>query len=175
MITDYSNNKHRMHTAYILTGGNLGDRVTNLQNAKQLIGEKCGIILVESSLYETAAWGLTGQPDFLNQVIVIQTQLTPALLMQTLLLIEEKMGRKRTRKFGPRIIDLDILLIDDLVINIPLLTIPHPALTERKFALVPLHEVSPTLIHPVEKKSVHQLLLDCTDELDVQKYSVLTH
>lgn len=158
-----------LNKAYLLIGGNMGNRHSNLQQARELIQKECGQITAKSSIYQTAAWGLTDQPDFLNQVLVVTTLLTPEALMQTLLSIEERMGRKRTIKMGPRIIDLDILLIDSRVIYSTLLTIPHPALPKRKFALIPLFEVAPQLMHPLERKTITQLLTECPDELAVQK------
>jgi len=140
-----------MQRAYLLIGGNLGNIKENLQTAIDFINNECGTVIRQSSVYKTAAWGLTEQPDFLNQVLVLQTDLAAEELMQALLFIEEKMGRVRTVKLGPRIIDIDILLIDDLVINSALLTLPHPALPNRKFALIPLAEVAPDIVHPVEK------------------------
>jgi len=157
--------------AYLLIGGNVGNRLQNLQKAAELIAALCGPILASSSIYQTAAWGLTEQPDFLNQVLIVSTSLEPDVLMQTLLLIEEKIGRVRTVKFGPRTIDLDILLINDLIINSPLLTIPHPALPARRFALIPLTEIADELIHPISKKTIAQLLTECHDALVVQKYT----
>lgn len=163
-----------IHTAYLLIGGNLGNRLGNLQLAAELIEKSCGSIAQRSSIYETAAWGLTEQPDFLNQVLVLHTGLVPATLMQQLLLIENSMGRERSVKMGPRIIDIDILLIDDLVMDTPLLQLPHPALPLRRFALLPLAEVAPDVIHPVEKKPICQLLKDCKDHLNVQKITAPT-
>ena len=163
-----------MPTAYLLIGGNMGNRLTYLQQAQQLISLQCGTIIKESSTYKTAAWGYTEQPDFYNKVLVLQTHLQPAVLMQNLLLIEEKMGRKREIKMGPRIIDLDILLMDNIILNTSLLTLPHPALTQRRFALLPLAEVAPQLQHSVEKKSIFTLLQLCTDTLDVQKIIATT-
>jgi 2-amino-4-hydroxy-6-hydroxymethyldihydropteridine diphosphokinase len=160
-----------MRTAYLLIGGNLGNIRQNLQTALTLIKEGCGAIIYQSSVYKTAAWGLTEQPVFLNQVLVLQTNLPAEKLMQELLLIETIMGRIRSVKLGPRLIDIDILLIDDLIVNTALLTLPHPALLQRKFALIPLAEVAADILHPIEKKSIRQLLLDCTDTLDVQKIS----
>lgn len=160
-----------MNTAYLLIGGNVGNRKNNLQKAIQLINESCAEIIEQSSIYQTAAWGVTDQPDFFNQVLVLQTALQPQQLLTQLLLIEEKMGRIRTIKMGPRTIDIDILLMNDLIINSPSLTLPHPALPQRKFALIPLNEVAPTLIHPVEKKTITALLQLCTDTLNVQKIS----
>lgn len=158
-----------MHKAYLLLGTNLGDRLTYLQQAKQLIVSTTGSFVTESSIYETAAWGLTNQPSFYNQVLVIETTLQPEILMQFFLNIEAQMGRVRTVKFGPRTIDIDILLIDDLINQTELLQLPHPALPQRKFALMPLAEVAPNLVHPVEKKTISKLLQACTDTLDVQK------
>lgn len=163
-----------MNTAYLLIGGNLGNRSAYLQEAIHEIGQSCGNIVHSSAIYETAAWGLTDQPNFYNQALAVQTELSPEKLMQQLLRIEEKMGRKRTIKLGPRIIDLDILLIDELVISSGLLTLPHPALPDRRFALLPLNEIAPALVHPVLHKTIQQLLKECTDELNVQKKSPST-
>ncbi|MBS1579879.1 MAG: 2-amino-4-hydroxy-6-hydroxymethyldihydropteridine diphosphokinase [Bacteroidetes bacterium] len=160
-----------MQSAYLLIGGNLGNTEQNLQTAIDLINKQCGIIINKSSIYKTAAWGLTNQPDFLNQVLVLNTSLTAQNLMHELLLIEEKMGRVRSIKMGPRIIDIDILLFDDLILNTEILTVPHTALPQRKFALIPLAEVAGNIIHPVEKKSIQHLLLNCKDTLDVHKIS----
>ncbi|MEN9297838.1 MAG: 2-amino-4-hydroxy-6-hydroxymethyldihydropteridine diphosphokinase [Bacteroidota bacterium] len=158
-----------MNTAYLLTGGNMGDRFNYLQQAAEFIQQNCGKLLAASSIYETEAWGKTDQPSFLNQALQIETTLSPDALMQSLLDIEQKMGRIRTMKMGPRVIDLDILLIDDLIQSSDLLTIPHPALTIRRFALLPLAEIAPHLIHPIEKKSMKELLSICPDTLNVQK------
>ncbi len=158
-----------MNTAYLLTGGNMGNRLNNLQQAAEFIQQNCGKIIASSSVYETEAWGKTDQPAFLNQALQIETDLSPDSLMQALLDIESRMGRIRTIKMGPRIIDLDILLINDLIQTSPLLTIPHPALPLRKFALLPLAEIAPQVIHPIEKKTILELLQICPDTLNVQK------
>jgi len=158
-----------MHTAYLLLGSNLGNRFSYLEQAKQLISEVCGSIINQSSVYETAAWGITEQPSFYNQVIVLQTNLVPDHLMQSLLNIEEQIGRKRAIKYGPRIIDIDILLINSLIQTTDLLSLPHPFLPERRFALLPLAEVAPLLSHPLANKNILQLLQDCTDTLEVKK------
>lgn len=163
-----------MNTAYLLIGGNLGNKSVYLQQAFTFIQQTCGNIVHSSAIYESEAWGITEQPSFFNQALIVETSLSPENLMLTLLQIEESMGRKRTIKMGPRIIDLDILLIDDLIISSHLLTLPHPALPDRRFALLPLYEIAPTLFHPVLHKSIGQLLADCKDELDVYKKSVNT-
>jgi 2-amino-4-hydroxy-6-hydroxymethyldihydropteridine diphosphokinase len=160
-----------MHTAYILTGTNLGNRINNLQKAVQLIEQFCGKIISASSIYETAAWGLTEQPDFLNQVLCIQTKLEPPELLKNLLEIENQMGRKRIIKYGPRIIDLDILLIGNLKIETRDLIIPHPALPDRRFALIPLAEIAGSIIHTNSGKTILELLDQCNDALNVKKYS----
>src|SRR5690348_10402430 len=152
-----------MNTAFLLTGGNLGDRFFNLQTAKELIEKDCGKIIKESSVYQTAAWGFTKQPDFYNQALQLQTNFSPEELMQKLLAIEKNMGRERNIKMGPRIIDIDILLMDDFIISSSLITIPHPRLQERKFALTPLAEIAPDIMHPVLHQSIKQLLTVCKD------------
>jgi 2-amino-4-hydroxy-6-hydroxymethyldihydropteridine diphosphokinase len=158
-----------MNTAYLLIGGNLGDRAAYLQEAVKHIEARCGSITGTSSIYETAAWGNTNQPAFYNQAIKIITPLSPASLLDQLLAIELEMGRVRTQKYGPRTIDLDILMIDDKVLDTPALTIPHPQLQNRRFALLPLFEMAPSLLHPIFNKTVSELLVNCTDTLDVQK------
>ncbi len=160
-----------MNTAYLLIGGNLGNRNAYLAEAHRYIQQFCGNIVHSSAIYETEAWGKTDQPNFYNQSLVVETALEPEKLMEELLAIETLMGRERKEKLGPRIIDLDILLIDDKVINSPLLQLPHPALASRRFALLPLNEVAPSLWHPVLQKNIAQLLQECTDPLNVQKKS----
>jgi 2-amino-4-hydroxy-6-hydroxymethyldihydropteridine diphosphokinase len=158
-----------MNTAYLLIGGNLGDRAAYLAEAVNQISARCGRVTNTSSLYETAAWGNTNQPAFYNQAICVETILEPETLLERLLTIEIEMGRVREEKYGPRTIDLDILMIDDKVLDTPTLTIPHPQLQNRRFALLPLVEIAPELHHPVFDKTIHELLLNCPDTLDVQK------
>lgn len=158
-----------MQLAYLLIGSNLGDKATYLKNASSYIQQQCGKIVKQSSYYETEPWGFTEQPSFLNQAICIQTELAPAQLMHTLLQIESEMGRTRTIKMGPRTIDLDILQIDQETIDTPLLQLPHPAMHLRRFALIPMVEIAPTLMHPLLKKTMTQLLTECEDQTDVQK------
>lgn len=156
-----------MHKAYILLGSNRGRRKDYLNKAKRLVAANSGAILKESSIYETAAWGKTDQKAFLNQVIVITTDLAAEKLMESLLDIEQQLGRIRTEKFGPRTIDLDILFFDDLVMKSKLVTLPHPAIQDRRFVLVPLAELSPRKVHPVYKQTISSLLKKCTDTLAV--------
>ena len=158
-----------MHLAYLLIGSNLGDKTTYLKNAGSYIQQQCGQIVKQSSFYETEPWGFTEQPSFLNQALCIQTELAPAKLMHTLLQIESKMGRTRELKMGPRIIDLDILQIDQQILDTPLLQLPHPAMHLRRFALIPMEEIAPQLMHPQFNKTIAQLLAECADQTDVQK------
>lgn len=129
-----------------------------------------GRISRSSAVYETAAWGNRQQPDFLNQVLVVETKLKAPALMQTILLIEEKMGRTRHKKNDPRVIDIDILFYNRESIDIPELTVPHPQIQNRRFVLIPLNELSPNLKHPVLQQTIHQLLTICPDKLDVRKF-----
>lgn len=159
-----------MSEVYLLTGGNLGNRLENLRLAEAAIGSKVGKVVQRSSIYETAAWGITDQPPFLNQVLLVQTALAPEAVLKTLLAIENEMGRQRMVKYGARSIDLDILFYDNKVIDNEHLTIPHPALHLRRFVLVPLAELAPAFVHPVLQSSMTQLLQNCQDPLDVKKF-----
>lgn len=160
-----------MNKAYLLTGGNLGNREDNLAQAKQLIIEQCGTIVAASSLYETAAWGKADQPAFLNQALAVNTLLNAKQLIRRLLKIEKQLGRIREEKYGPRIIDIDILLFNNEKHNYHFLKIPHPEMQNRRFALLPLSRIAPEILHPVLNKTILQLLADCPDELSVRKYS----
>lgn len=160
------------NNTYLLLGTNLGNRENNLRAVKNLIKKRCGYITAESSIYETAAWGFKEQPNFLNQIVQIETTKQPKHLLEIILNIEQEMGRVRTAKMGPRVIDIDILFMDNHNhYNTSQLTIPHPAIQDRKFVLEPLNELIPNYIHPVYNLSIHQLLLACTDNLDVKKFS----
>ncbi len=160
-----------MNTAYLLTGGNMGNRKRNLSQAHKLITELCGNISTASSIYETAAWGKTDQPSFLNQALQIKTTLEPEALLKQILKIEKQIGRIREEKYGPRIIDIDILFYNDEIHKYPQLTLPHPEIQNRRFVLVPMAEIAPAFIHPVFKKTIAELLNNCPDKLEVKKYS----
>ncbi len=137
--------------------------------AKKNIQQQIGKIIRQSNLYSTAAWGNTQQPDFLNQVIIVQTKLTAAQTMQSILTIEKKMGRIRNKKNDPRIIDIDILFYNKEIIDNSNLIVPHPQLQNRNFVLVPLNQLSPNFKHPVLNKTIHQLLRNSPDKLTVNK------
>jgi 2-amino-4-hydroxy-6-hydroxymethyldihydropteridine diphosphokinase len=160
-----------MNSAYLLTGGNLGNREENLATARELINLHCGTIVKASSLYETAAWGNTDQPAFLNQALELATSLNARQLIRRLLKVEKNMGRIRKEKYGPRLIDIDILLFNNEKHNYHFLKLPHPEMQNRRFALLPLAEIAPGMVHPVLNKTIAELLKECKDELPVKKYS----
>lgn len=159
-----------MNKAYLLIGGNLGEREENLALARELIGRHCGSIEKASALYETAAWGKTDQPLFLNQALEVFTTLNARQLLRRILKVEKMMGRTREEKYGPRLIDIDVLLFNDEKHNYHFLKLPHPEMQHRRFALIPLAEIAPGIIHPVLKKTIGELLDDCSDPLSVNRY-----
>ena len=158
-----------MNKLYLSIGGNEGNRLSNLKQAVTNIEIFCGELLLQSSLYETAPWGKTDQPSFLNQALLIQTSHDPVSAMKIILEIEEKMGRKRTEKYGSRIIDIDILFFNNEILYLPQLKIPHPEIQNRRFVLVPMNEIASSFIHPVLKKTIRELLDECPDQLSVKK------
>ncbi|MCS3795329.1 2-amino-4-hydroxy-6-hydroxymethyldihydropteridine diphosphokinase [Niastella sp. OAS944] len=160
-----------MNKVFLLIGGNMGDRLQNLHQAISLLSAAVGPVIQQSAVYETAAWGKTDQPAFLNQALLLTSRLSARELIVTVLSVEEEMGRHRTEKFGPRVIDIDIMFYNEDVINEPHLTIPHPQMQNRRFALVPLVELAPEMIHPVLGKTLEELLLECKDELPVVNFS----
>lgn len=156
-----------MNDAYLSLGSNDGDRNGWLKKALNLISANCGAIVSQSLIYETAAWGITDQPDFLNMAVRIQTQLPALELLDTVLGIELQLGRERVIKWGPRIIDIDILLFNNEIINEPGLIVPHPFLHKRRFTLAPLADIAAEYIHPVLSIPIVLLLANCDDELEV--------
>lgn len=158
-----------MPKIYILTGSNIGDSLALLQQAKLKINQLIGLVVEVSSIYKTAPWGNTNQQDFLNQVLLVETSLLPEQVLKMALDIEQNMGRIRTKKWAPRIIDIDILFYGDEIINQPSLIVPHPLLHERRFTLAPLAEIAPFYIHPSLQKSIELLLNECPDNSLVEK------
>ena len=153
--------------SFLLLGANLGDRVATLRRAADLISERIGLVSQASGWYETAPWGIADQPAFLNQVLTVETTLGPEAMLAQTQGIEQELGRVRVEKWGARIIDIDILYYDQLILQTELLTIPHPYLHQRRFTLVPLAEIAPDFTHPVLQKTTLELLAECEDEGEV--------
>jgi 2-amino-4-hydroxy-6-hydroxymethyldihydropteridine diphosphokinase len=157
-----------MATIHLLLGTNQGDRIKNLDLAHEMILDKMGMIVRTSQIYSSVPWGFEAEQDFFNQVVCVETELEPRVLLNEILSFEEQHGRIRELKDGAkiyhsRIIDIDILLWEDLVMETEELVIPHPRMLERRFVLVPLSEVSPEFEHPVFKTTIQELCHLCTD------------
>ena len=153
---------------YLALGSNLGDRLANLKAAIAALASVV-TVLAESPIYETPPWGVTDQPPFLNMVLKGETRLAPLALLEYLKQLETQLGRLPSIRYGPRLIDMDILFYDELVLNTPELTIPHPHLQERAFVLVPLADLAAELVHPVFGKTVRQFLA-AMDTTGVKRY-----
>lgn len=160
-----------MNTVYLLLGTNEGDRINWLQFAVEQLDLYCGNISAKSNIYETAAWGIEDQPDFLNMAVKLETDLSPTGLLKQTNDIEQKAGRQRTVKWGQRTLDIDLLFYNNEIINTPGLSIPHPEIQNRRFALVPLNELAPLYTHPKLDLSVSELLKMCPDSLSANLFS----
>jgi len=156
------------HTVYLALGSNLGDRLANLKQAIDSLTPQMEV-KAKSSVYETLPWGYEDQPKFLNQVVKAKTYLDPEPLLKHLKRLEVALGRQASFPNGPRLIDMDILFYDDLILNTSSLVIPHPRLHERGFVLLPLMELSPDLVHPLSKKSVREMAAKC-DVAGIEKF-----
>lgn len=156
------------HIVYIALGSNLGNRLSNLKNAISNFTPQMDV-KKKSPVYETPPWGYADQPAFLNQVVMAETYLEPEDLLGHLKRLETVLGREPSFQNGPRLIDLDILFYDDLIVDSPPLVIPHPRLHQRAFVLVPLNDIAPDLVHPLYAKSVSEMLLDI-DRLNIVEY-----
>lgn len=157
-----------MIEAYLLLGSNLGNRTENLATARQKISRLVGPIITHSSIYKTAAWGKTDQPDFYNQVVAVSSSLVPHHALKAIQNIEQSLGRNRSEKWGARTIDIDILLWGDHILHDKHLNVPHPEIGKRRFTLVPLAEIAPSMVHPVLNISIRDMLLTCPDTLPVE-------
>ncbi len=155
-MTKVSADKPMATLAYLSLGSNLGDRKGNLREAERRLGA-IGRIAAVSSFYETEPVEFTEQPWFLNCAVALETERTPQNLMTAILGIEKDMGRQRVQKKGPRVIDIDILLFGNAVLDSAEVTIPHPAMHERRFVLEPLAEIAPEARHPVLNKTIREL------------------
>ncbi len=156
---------------YLSTGSNMGEKIENLDNACLFLEDKVGKIISKSKIYQTKAWGVENQADFLNQILLFSTVLSPEILLKEILGIELSLGRVRKTHWGERIIDIDIIYFDDMIINDTFgehtLVVPHPQLEKRLFVLVPLVEIAPDFVHPILKQTNKELLSVCKDNLEV--------
>lgn len=156
-----------MNNIYLHTGTNLGDRAANLEQANDWITREIGAIAQASRVYHTKAWGITDQPDFLNQALLVHSVLGPFDVLEKIQLIERRMGRAREVKWGERLIDIDILFFNEEALDTEALTIPHPYLHYRNFVLMPLMEIAPHLVHPIFQKTITELYAASEDTLTV--------
>lgn len=156
---------------FLLLGTNEGNRKNNLADALLKLENTIGTIVKKSNIYQTTAWGKTDQMDFLNQAISFVTKTPSREILLLIHQIEESLGRVRTVKWGERIIDIDILYAGNQIINEASLQIPHAQIQNRRFTLVPLHEIAPDFIHPILKKTSSEMLKDCTDNLAVTLFT----
>lgn len=162
-----------MSDVILSMGSNIGNREMLIAGAVKLISERCGVVAMKSSLYETEPWGFDSNGMFLNQIIKINTELDPTSLLENILQIEIELGRNRTKPrtgYESRPIDIDIIYFSDLIINTPDLTVPHPRMQMRRFVLVPLTEILPDFVHPLFKKNSSELLKSCSDTSMIEKY-----
>ncbi|MBE9511000.1 MAG: 2-amino-4-hydroxy-6-hydroxymethyldihydropteridine diphosphokinase [Bacteroidetes bacterium] len=160
---------------YLLLGGNLGDRSYYFSSAISLIRERIGVITSVSSLYETEPWGFEHENWFLNQALIVKSVLAPEEVLREIHNIERKLGRKRDNsRYNGRIIDIDILFVDEEIFYSNNLVIPHPRLHQRKFALLPLLKIAPKLQHPLFDRSVEEMTESCKDTMKVNLYKPAT-
>ena len=159
-----------LNTTILHLGSNLGDRKQTLEEARRQLEVCCGTLERVSGLYETAPWGLTTQPDYLNQAILLHTPLSAHELLRQMQAIEDRLGRERKQHWGPRTLDIDLLFFNREIIRDEHLQVPHPHLADRRFVLIPLVEIAPDWIHPENGKTCSMLLDQCTDSGIVKPY-----
>jgi 2-amino-4-hydroxy-6-hydroxymethyldihydropteridine diphosphokinase len=152
---------------YLGLGSNVGNRRQNILSGIGLITKHIGKVARKSHLYETEPWGKPDQDSFINQVVMVNTTLDPRQLLEAITKIERELGRERKEKWGPRTLDIDILLYGKRIIRDKGLEIPHPEMHLRGFVLAPLMEIDPELVHPVLGQQIDQLYMDCEDPSDV--------
>ncbi len=155
------------HIAYLILGSNVGDRIHWIGYGRNTLNAVAGVITAASGLYESLAWGFTEQGPFINQAVALTTHLSPEALLEVIEKIEHEAGRQRTISWGPRTLDIDIALYDDVIRKSRRLTLPHPHLSDRRFALAPLAEIAPDAVHPVLGATISELLTRCPDLSEV--------
>jgi len=155
-----------MNKAVLLIGGNIDNRINYLNKCIQLINTNIGVVIKSSPIYETAAWGVTDQNDFLNQGILVETSLSPQKLLLACIEIEKKLGRERKIRWGERTIDVDIICYNKLIIETENLIIPHPRYHQRNFVLLPLNDIIPDFVCPSLKLPISKVLENCEDDGD---------
>ena len=160
-----------MNKVYLQLGSNIEDRILNITRAIEEIKNNIGNIILESKLYESSAWGVTNQADFLNKVICIETNLNPEEILSATQKIERLIGRKEREKWVQREIDIDILFYNNQEIKKRNLSIPHPLIQDRLFVLYPLNEIAKDFIHPSYNKNISELLKNCNDKESVKEYN----
>ena len=157
--------------AILLLGSNLENPLIQLTTAIEHLS-RLGKVIASSSVYITAAWGKTDQADFYNQAVKLEFEMAPSILMKKIIEIEQLMGRERINKWEPRIIDIDIICIDDLIIEDETLSVPHPHMHNRMFVLQPFAELNIAWQHPILKMNVLELIQNCSDKLKVRKLTI---
>lgn len=155
------------HHVFLLLGSNVGDRMQHLTDARKAIERNIGTIIQASRVYETEAWGVELQGPFLNQALEIETALSPEEVLQVAQSVEHQSGRTRSERWGPRTLDIDIAFYDDRIINSADLTVPHPGIHQRNFALIPLIEIAGHMMHPVLQTTLKELFEQSTDRREV--------
>ena len=161
-----------MNTIFLQLGSNMGEREEYLQNASGILATEIGSVQKKSKVYESTPWGAENQNNYLNQVLQINSEYSAMEVLERVLKIEDKIGRVRNEKWGERIIDIDILLFNDLILEEEGICIPHIHLHNRRFVLIPLNEIAPSFIHPKYNKTINKLLSECKDIDSVQEYAV---
>ena len=158
-----------MNSVVLHLGSNIGSKKSNIDLAILLISQEIGLINTQSSYYVTDAWGIEDQPSFINAAVIVDSLLEPEEILEKIHVIEQKLGRRKIEKWGPRIIDIDILFFNKQIIEKANLKIPHPEITNRNFVLVPLKELMPEFVHPVLHTTIEYLCEKCEDKGRIRK------